>query len=60
MRDKQGDITKDGKYEVHVGGKGSYVEGLLDNSTVTGFGDANDISLDTTNGDTFVKQYKEL
>jgi hypothetical protein len=60
MRDKQGDITKDGKYEVHVGGKGSYVEGLLKSSDVTGFGDYNDISLDTTDGATFIEQYEEL
>ena len=60
MRDKQGDITKDGKYEVHVGGKGSYVEGLLKNSKVSGFGDANNISLDTTDGNKFIEQYQEL
>jgi hypothetical protein len=54
MAEKQGSVNEKGKYEVHVGGKGSYVEDLLEKSTVTGFGDANNIELDTTNGYTFL------
>lgn len=61
MSDLQGDVkTEDGQqfYSVHVGGAGSYVEGLIKDSSLSDNG--NDIRLDMSDSKEFIKDYEEL
>lgn len=57
MSELQGKV-KDNKYTVRVGGKGTYVEGLLEDSSISENG--NRINLRTDNAKNFLKDYEEL
>ena len=50
--------VKDNKYTVHVGGKGSYVEGLLEESTLSENG--NRINIRTDDSKNFLEDYEKL
>ena len=61
MSDLQGKVKTDDDgqyYSVHVGGAGSYVEGLIKDSSLSDNG--NDIRLDMGDSKEFIKDYEEL